>query len=50
MARLRFENNLYLEVTRVATGGGGGSIGGFSDIDLTDTSQGRTTRWVSFNL
>jgi len=40
MARLRFGDQSVPRVTRVATGGGGGSIGGLSDIDLTDTSQG----------
>ena len=40
MARLRFGDQSVPIVTRVATGGGGGTIGGLSDIDLTDTSQG----------
>ena len=40
MARLRFGDQSVPKVTRVATGGGGGSVGGLSDIDLTDTSQG----------
>jgi|TARA_B100000085_G_scaffold186509_1_gene170496 hypothetical protein len=40
MARLRFGDQSVPRVTRVATGGGGGTIGGLSDIDLTDTSQG----------
>ena len=39
MARLRFGDQSVPRVTRVATGGGGGTIGGLSDIDLTDTSQ-----------
>ena len=40
MARLRFGDQSVPRVTRVATGGGGGTIGGMSDVDLTDTSQG----------
>ena len=40
MARLRSGDQSVPRVTRVATGGGGGTIGGLSDIDLTDTSQG----------
>ena len=40
MARLRFGDQAVPRVTRVATGGGGGTIGGMSDVDLTDTSQG----------
>ena len=40
MARLRFGDQSVPRVTRVAAGGGGGSVGGLSDIDLTDTSQG----------
>ena len=40
MARLRIRDQSVPRVTRVATGGGGGTIGGLSDIDLTDTSQG----------
>ena len=40
MARLRFGDKAVPRVTRVATGGGGGTIGGMSDVDLTDTSQG----------
>ena len=40
MARLRFGAQAVPRVTRVATGGGGGTIGGMSDVDLTDTSQG----------
>ena len=40
MARLRFGDQSVPRVTRVATGGGGGSLGGLSDVDLTDTSQG----------
>jgi hypothetical protein len=40
MARLRFGDQSVPRVTRVATGGGGGSIGGLTDIDLTDVSQG----------
>ena len=40
MARLRFGDQSVPRVTRVATGGGGGSIGGLTDIDLTDISQG----------
>ena len=40
MARLRFGDLSVPKVTRVTTGGGGGSVGGLSDIDLTDTSQG----------
>ena len=40
MARLRFGDQSVPKVTRVATGGGGGTIGGMSDVDLTDTSQG----------
>ena len=40
MARLRFGDQSVPKVTRVAAGGGGGSLGGLSDVDLTDTSQG----------
>lgn len=40
MARLRFGDQSLPRVTRVASGGGGGSIGGLSDVDLADTSQG----------
>ena len=40
MARLRFGDQSVLRVTRVATGGGGGTIGAMSDVDLTDVSQG----------
>ena len=40
MARLRFGDQSVPKVTRVATAGGGGTIGGMSDVDLTDTSQG----------
>ena len=40
MERLRFGDQSVPRVTRVATGGGGGSIGGLTDIDLTDVSQG----------
>ena len=40
MARLRFGDQSVPKVTRVATGGGGGTIGAMSDVDLTDTSQG----------
>ena len=40
MASLRFGDQAVPRVTRVATGGGGGTIGGMSDVDLTDTSQG----------
>jgi|TARA_Y100000022_G_scaffold145846_1_gene127522 hypothetical protein len=40
MARLRFGDQSVPKVTRVAAGGGGGSVGGLSDVDLTDTSQG----------
>ena len=40
MARLRFGDQSVPRVTRVATGGGGGTIGGFSDIDLTGTFPG----------
>ena len=40
MARLRFGDQSVPRVTRVATGGGGGTIGGMSDVALTDTSQG----------
>ena len=40
MARLRFGDQSVPKVTRVAAGGGGGSLGGMSDVDLTDTSQG----------
>ena len=40
MARLRFGDQSVTRVTRVATGGGGGTIGAMSDVDLTDTSQG----------
>lgn len=40
MARLRFGDQSVPRVTRVAAGGGGGSVGGLSDVDLTDTSQG----------
>ena len=40
MARLRFGDQSVPRVTRVATGGGGGTIGAMSDVDLTDASQG----------
>ena len=40
MARLRFGDQSVPKVTRVATGGGGVTIGGMSDVDLTDVSQG----------
>ena len=40
MARLRVGDQSVPRGTRVATGGGGGTIGGMSDVDLTDTSQG----------
>ena len=40
MARLRFGDQSVPSVTRVATGGGGGTIGAMSDVDLTDVSQG----------
>ena len=40
MARLRFGDQSVPKVTRGATGGGGGTIGGMSDVDLTDVSQG----------
>ena len=40
MARLRFGDQSVQKVTRVAAGGGGGSLGGMSDVDLTDSSQG----------
>ena len=40
MARLRFGDQSVPKVTRVATGGGGGTIGGMSEVDLTDVSQG----------
>ena len=40
MARLRFGDQSVPKVTRVAAGGGGGSLGGMSDVDLTDLSQG----------
>ena len=40
MARLRFGDQSIPKVTRVAAGGGGGSLGGMSDVDLTDSSQG----------
>ena len=40
MARLRFGDQSVPKVTRVAAGGGGGSVGGLSAVDLTDTSQG----------
>ena len=40
MARLRFVDQSVPKVTRVAAGGGGGSLGGMSDVDLTDSSQG----------
>ena len=40
MARLRFGDQSVPKVTRVAAGGGGGSLGGMSDVDLTDSSQG----------
>ena len=40
MARLRFGDQSVPKVTRVATGGGGGTIVGMSDVDLTDASQG----------
>ena len=38
--KTRFGDQSVPRVTRVATGGGGGTIGGMSDVDLTDTSQG----------
>ena len=40
MARLRFGDQSVPRVTRVATGGGGGTIGAMSDVDLTVVSQG----------
>ena len=40
MSRLRFGDQSVPKVTRVAAGGGGGSLGGMSDVDLTDSSQG----------
>ena len=40
MARLRFGDQSVPNGSRVAAGGGGGSLGGMSDVDLTDTSQG----------
>ena len=40
MARLRFGDQSVPRVTRVATGGGGGTIGSLADVDLTDTSSG----------
>ena len=40
MARLRFGDQSIPKVTRVAAGGGGGTSGGVSDVDLTETSQG----------
>ena len=40
MARLRFGDQSVPKVTRVAAGGGGGSLGGMSDVELTATSQG----------
>ena len=40
MARLRFGDQSVPRVTRVATGGGGGTIGSLADVDLTDTSLG----------
>ena len=40
MARLRYGDQSVPKVTRVAAGGGGGSLGGMSDVDLTDSSQG----------
>ena len=40
MARLRFGDQSVPKVTRVAAGGGGGSLGGKSVVDLTDSSQG----------
>ena len=40
MARLIFGDQSVPKVTRVAAGGGGGSLGGMSDVDLTDSSQG----------
>ena len=40
MARLRFGDQSVPKVTRVAAGGGGGSLGGMSDVDLTASSQG----------
>ena len=40
MARLRFGDQSVPKVTRGATGGGGVTIGGMSDVDLTDVSQG----------
>ena len=40
MARLRFGAQSVPRVTRVATGGGGGTIGAMSDVDLTYVSQG----------
>jgi|TARA_B100001250_G_scaffold184678_1_gene158848 hypothetical protein len=40
MARLRFGDQSVPRVTRVATGGGGGTVGALADVDLTDTSSG----------
>ena len=40
MARLRFGDQSVPRVTRVATGGGGGTVGALADVDLTDTSKG----------
>jgi|TARA_B100001996_G_scaffold160824_1_gene122635 hypothetical protein len=40
MARLRFGDQSVPRVTRVATGGGGGTVGALADVDLTDTSNG----------
>ena len=40
MARLRFGDQSVPRVTRVATGGGGGTVGALADVDLTDTSEG----------
>ena len=47
MARLRFGDQSVPKVTRVAAGGGGGSLGGMSDVDLTDTSQGGLANGLS---
>ena len=46
MARLRFGDQSVPKVTRVATGWWrwNGSLGGMSDVDLTDASQGGLAR------
>ena len=48
MARLRFGDQSVPRVTRVATGGGGGTIGAMSDVDLTDVLNNITVNGGSF--